>query len=149
MKRLGLRAKLAYGAGDIGSQLTWSVAGSFLVLYYTEVVGIAAGVAAILMFATRLTDLVIDPAVGSIVERTSSRWGRFRPWLVWTPPVLVIAMVLAFGAPSVGPDPASRLLLAALSYIVLGVVFAFVNLPYAALPAVMTAHGGELSLIHI
>ena len=81
--RLALREKVGYGIGDFGFNLYWANISAFLLIFYTDVMGLAAGAVGTMMLVTKLADAVADPFMGAIADRTRSRWGRFRPWMLW------------------------------------------------------------------
>ena len=81
--RLPLREKIGYGIGDFGFNLYWANISAFLLIFYTDVMGLAAGAVGTMMLVTKLVDAVADPFMGAIADRTRSRWGRFRPYLLF------------------------------------------------------------------
>ncbi|TLM83594.1 MFS transporter [Pseudarthrobacter sp. NamE2] len=135
--RLPLYRRAAFGLGDFAGQLVWTTVTSYLAVFYTETVGLGAGVVALLLLVTRVVDALIDPLVGALAERTRSRYGRFRPWLLYGIVPLGITFVLTFTAPFPGSS-ASAVVWAAVTYGILGILYSVVNVPYGALPAVMT-----------
>lgn len=98
-KRVSLKEKLAYGIGDGGCNFVWTTIGSFLTLYYTDSVGISAAVVGTIMLITRLLDGVSDLGMGFLIDRTNTRWGKARPWLLWTSFPMGIGLVLLFNIP--------------------------------------------------
>ena len=85
-EKFSLREMLCYAFGDAGCNFVWTTVGSFLTLYYTNSVGISAAAAGTLMLLTRLLDGISDLIMGSIIDRTNTRWGKARPWILWTAP---------------------------------------------------------------
>lgn len=135
--KLSFLTKFAYGGGDFASQLMWSLAGSFLIVFYTDKVGLAAGTVSLIMLGARIFDALNDPLMGALQERTRSRWGRFRPYIIWGTPVLAVFCVLTFTAPDFS-SMAARVAWAAVTYVGLGVAYTVVNLSYGALSTVMS-----------
>lgn len=135
--KLPARSRIAYGLGDFASQLVWSTTTSYLAIFYTDQVGLAAGVVALLLLIARVLDGVIDPFIGALAERTRSRYGRFRPWILYGAVPLGVMMVLTFSAPFSG-GTLSAALWATFTYGVLGIIYSCVNVPYGALAGVMT-----------
>lgn len=88
--------KLGYGMGEMGSQFSWAMVSSYLTLYYTNVVGLAPAVISAIMMAARIWDAVNDPMFGAIAESTRSRWGRFRPYILFGSPFLALFSCLMF-----------------------------------------------------
>ena len=140
--KLSFITKLSYGGGDFASQLMWSLAGSYLIVFYTDNVGLAAGTVAAIMLGARIFDAINDPMFGAIAERTHTRWGRFRPYILFGTPVLAVFCVLTFTAPNF-ESMGMRVLWATVTYVGLGVAYTVVNLSYGALATVMTRKSSE------
>lgn len=136
-KRASKLAVACYGLGDFASQLVWTFVGSYLTVFYSDVVGLAPIVLSALMLGTRVLDAVIDPFIGAIAERTITKLGRFRPYILFGCPVLAVFSVLTFTAPFDGASPAAAVW-ATFTYGIAGIVYSFVNLPYGALSGAMT-----------
>lgn len=140
-KKLTFGTKFAYGMGDFASQLMWTLASSYLVLFYTDNVGLAAGAVGVLMLVTRVADALFDPILGAYAERHPTRYGRFRPWLLYGAPVLAVSVVLTFM--TVPGGHTTKLVWAGVTYLVMGFLYSAVNLPYGALSTVMTRDPDE------
>lgn len=136
--KFSFREMLCYAFGDAGCNFVWSTVGSFLTLYYTNSVGISAAAVGTLMLITRLLDGVSDLIMGSIIDRTRTRWGKARPWILWTTPFMGIGLVLLFSVPSTLPT-GGKLVYAYITYILMAVViYTACNLAYATLLSLMT-----------
>lgn len=135
--KLPFRSFLGYATGDAGNNLAFSMASMFLLLYYTDVVGIPAAYAAPIFLVVRIWDGIGDVLVGRWVDRTKSQWGKFRPWLLWSSLPLLLCSVLVFSLPEVD-SLAMKLFWAYLSYGVLAMLYSMVNIPYGSLAAAMT-----------
>lgn len=98
--KVSVREKVCYGVGDIGANLVWTTVASFLTIYCTDVAGIAAGVVGTLMLIARLFDGVSDLFMGVIIDKTDTRWGKARPWVLWSAPPLVISLIMIFTVPA-------------------------------------------------
>jgi len=133
---LSLRSKLSYGLGDFGFGLSWNLIGAFLLLFYTDVALLPAAAAGTLLLASRLLDAGFDPVVGLMVDRTRSRWGRTRPYFLFGAIPFAILCVATFWSPPVGE--AGRIVWAAASFVVVGLLFSLINIPYNALMPMMT-----------
>lgn len=96
---ISLKERLAYALGDVGCNFVWSVIASFLILYYTDSVGISAAVVGTLMLVTRLLDGFTDLGFGVILDKTKSKHGRARPWVLWSTPMMAIGLILLFSVP--------------------------------------------------
>ncbi|WP_372016892.1 MFS transporter [Pseudoxanthomonas sp. 10H] len=136
--RLPLREKVGYGIGDFGFNLYWANISAFLLIFYTDVMGLAAGAVGTMMLVTKLADAVADPFMGAIADRTRSRWGRFRPWMVWGAVPLAVTGVLTWTVPE-GLDGNGRLLWAYASFTLMMLAYTVLSMPYSALSGVMTA----------
>ena len=135
--RLPLRSILAYGLGDVGCNFSWMFVGNFLMIFYTDVFGIGMGAVATLMLVSRFWDALNDPIVGALTDRTHSRWGRFRPWLLFGAPLTALLLVLTFWAHPDWSQPAKIGYMAA-TYCLLVLGYTCVNLPYGTLCGAMT-----------
>jgi len=128
---------LGYAGGDIANNLTFSLASMFLLLYYTDVAGIAAGAAGTLLLVVRVWQAVTDIFAGRMVDKTSSRWGRFRPYLLFGGPPLMLLSVALFSVPE-GLSHGGALVYAYLSYALFGLAYSLVNIPFGSLASAMT-----------
>jgi glucuronide carrier protein len=131
------RQYLGYAAGDVANNLTFSLASSFLLIYYTDVAGIAAATAGTLFLVVRVWGGVTDLFAGRIADATSTRWGRFRPYVLFGSIPLLLLNVALFSIPS-GLSQDTKVLYAYLSYALFSLAYSFVNIPYGSLSAAMT-----------
>ncbi|MGI6056117.1 MAG: MFS transporter [Bilifractor sp.] len=135
-EKLPMIEKIGYFFGDFGSQFCWSFIGSYLSVFYTDVVGIAPLAVTVIFLIARIWDAVNDPMMGAIAERTQSRWGRFRPYIGFGAPFLAAASVIAFINPNFSES--GKIAFALISYIAAGMLYTMVNIPYGAMMGVMT-----------
>lgn len=133
---------IAYGAGDFASNLCWTFIGSYLTVFYTDVLGIAPALASILIMFARIFDGIWDPIFGSIAERTHSKHGRFRPYILYGAPFLAIFSVLTFTQIGTGNFAA---IMAFICYFICGLLYTVVNLSYGSLSTVMTTDQDDIS----
>ena len=140
-------AVICYGFGDMASQFVWTFVGSYLTIFYSDVVGLAPVAASAIMLGARIWDAFNDPMMGAIAERSHSRWGRFRPWIAFGCPFLAILGVLTFTNPFSGTS-AAGVIYAAVTYIAAGMVYTLVNIPYGAMAAVMTEDTNQRNKIN-
>ncbi|HQY98989.1 MAG TPA: MFS transporter [Propionicimonas sp.] len=133
-----LLTRIAYMFGETGSQFTWSLVSSYLVLFYTDIALLAPATIAVIMLVARIWDAVDDPVQGYLAERTNTKWGRFRPWMIFGAPLLAAFVVLTFVAPSFGDNMGAKAIYAGVTYILLGVFYSAVNMTYGAMAGVMT-----------
>ncbi len=147
-KKLASKASvICYGFGDLASQFVWTFVGSYLTLFYTDVVGLTPIVVSAIMLGARIWDAVNDPMMGAVAERTRSKWGRFRPYIAFGCPALALFGVLTFTNPF-GGSSAAGVIWAAVTYIVAGMLYTLVNIPYAALSGVMTEDADQRNKIN-
>jgi len=138
---LSVREKLGYGLGDTASHFVWDMVGFWILIFYTDTFGISAAAAGTIMLVARLWDMASDPLMGVIADRTSTRWGKFRPYLLWLALPYSVLAVMAFSTPAFGPT--GKIVYAAATYLLLMTAYTAINLPYSSLGAVMTADGNE------
>ena len=139
--RLSINEKLAYGLGDAAANFVFQTQITFLMFFYTDVFGIAAGTAGTILLVSRVVDAFNDPIVGALADRTNTRWGRYRPWVLWTAVPLAVALVLCYTTPPL--DPTGKIIWAIATYNVLMIIYAANNIPYCALSGVMTGDSQE------
>lgn len=125
-----------YGLGDLGTNMTWSTTTTFLLFFYTDVFGLAAASVGILFVVARVVDAITDPLMGLITERVQTRWGKFRPYLLFGAPILSGLLILTFSVPELSDG--GKLVYAYVTYIALGLVYTATALPYGALSTTMT-----------
>jgi GPH family glycoside/pentoside/hexuronide:cation symporter len=139
--RLGLREKFSYGLGDFASNLYWAAFGHFLFKFYTDVFGITAAVAGAIFLWSRVWDAINDPMVGALADRTRSRWGKFRPWVLFGAVPLAASGVLAFTTPDLGMT--GRIVWAVATYNLVMMLYTVVNIPYSAMLGVISSDSAE------
>lgn len=134
--KISIREKIGYALGDTAANIAWRTLTSFLLIFYTDVFGIPAVAAGILLLVTRLSDGVTDVIMGMIADRTNTRFGKFRPWILWTSVPLGLLLVLTFTTPNFSPG--GKLVYAYITYILLTLAYTANNVPYSALMGVIT-----------
>lgn len=139
--RLKLNEKLGYGVGDMGFNFYWANISAFLLIFYTDVFGISAAAAGTMMLITKIIDAFTDPMMGAIADRTKTRMGKFRPYLLWLALPLAGAGVLTYSTPDLGPD--GKLIWAYCTYSLLMLIYTAINIPYSALSGVMTRNSQD------
>lgn len=140
-QHLTLREKLGFGLGDTASNIVYQAVINVLLYFYTDVYGIEAAAAGTLMLVVRLFDAITDPMMGAIADRTRSKHGRYRPWMLWIAIPYGVLAVAAFVTPDV--DMGAKLVYAYISYALLMTAYTAINVPYSALGGVMTADSEE------
>ncbi|MGB2740288.1 MAG: MFS transporter [Cognaticolwellia sp.] len=141
MQILKLKEKISYACGDVASNFYWRVFDVFLFIFYTDVFGLHPGAVGTMMLVTRLIDAFSDPLMGALADRTETRFGKFRPYLLWGIIPLVAAGVLVFTVPDLESD--GKLIWAYATYIFMMLAYTFINVPYGALLGVMTGDSQE------
>lgn len=139
--KLTFREKLGYGLGDTACHFAWDMAGMFLFFFFTDVYGISAAMAGTIMLVARVWDAISDPLIGIIADRTNTKWGKFRPYMIWFAIPMGISLVLLFTTPDY--EETGKVIYAAIMYLLLSTMYTAVNLPYSALSGVMTADSAE------
>jgi GPH family glycoside/pentoside/hexuronide:cation symporter len=140
-ERFTFQEKFGYGVGDLASNLFWMSFIFFLPIFYTDVFGISAAAAGVVLFATRLGDTFFDPLIGMVADRTKTRWGRFRPYLFWMALPFGLLGVLTFTTPAYGPT--GKLVWAFMTCALMMIIYSAINIPYSALMGVMTSDSLE------
>jgi len=135
-KKLSVKEKIGYSLGDTASHFVWDMVGFWLLFFYTDVYGISAAAAGTIMLIARFWDMAIDPIIGVVSDRTETRWGKFRPYILFGAIPYAILAILTFTTPDFGET--GKIIYAGATYILLMTAYAAINLPYSALGAVMT-----------
>ena len=141
MEKLALKEKIGYALGDTAANIAWRSLTTFLLVFYTDVFGITAAAAGVLLLVARLSDGGLDIVVGMLADRTNSKNGKFRPWILWSALPLGILMALTFTTPNF--SYAGKLVYAYFTYILLMFIYTANNIPYSALMGVMTSSHQE------
>ncbi|WP_151637668.1 glucuronide transporter [Noviherbaspirillum aerium] len=136
-KPLQWHSIVGYGLGDAANNLAFAISTLFLLSYYTDVAGIEAGIAGTILVTVRIYDAFMDLLAGHVVDRTSTRWGRFRPFLLWGSPPLMLLSVAVFSVPLAWSEN-EKLAYACVTYVLFGTAYSFVNIPYGSLATAMT-----------
>ena len=131
-----LTEKIGYGFGDMASSMFWKLFGAYLMIFYTDVFGLPAAAVGTMFLITRIWDSAFDPIVGVVADRTHSRWGKFRPYLLWLAVPFGLIGVLTFFTPDWGPT--AKLVYAYVTYSLMMMVYSAINVPYASLLGVMS-----------
>jgi len=139
--KLSIKEKIGYSLGDTASHFVWDMVGFWILIFYTDTYGISAAAAGTIMLIARFWDMASDPIMGIIADRTKTKWGKFRPYILWMAFPYSVLAVLAFTTPDFSNT--GKILYAGVTYILLMTVFTAINLPYSSLGAVMTSDSYE------
>jgi GPH family glycoside/pentoside/hexuronide:cation symporter len=134
--KLSFKEKVGYSLGDTASHFVWDMVGFWLLFFYTDVYGISAAAAGTIMLVARFWDMAIDPVIGIVSDRTNTRWGKFRPYILFGAIPYAVLAILTFTTPNFGE--VGKIIYAGATYVLLMTAYAAINLPYSALGAVMT-----------
>lgn len=138
---LTIREKIAYGLGDTASNIIFQTVMMFLLIFYTDVVGISPALVGTLFLVVRLFDAITDPLMGAMADRTKTRWGQFRPYLLWLAVPFGIISIMAFTTPDFSDT--GKVVYAFATYTLLMIAYTAINIPYSALGGVLTAAPSE------
>jgi GPH family glycoside/pentoside/hexuronide:cation symporter len=143
---LSWREKFSYGIADMGFNFYWTNIATFLLFFYTDVFGISAAAAASMLFMIKIVNAFTDPLIGALADRTTTRFGKFRPYLVWMALPLGAAAVLTYTTPDLDHD--GKIAWAYGTYLLMMVCYTGINIPYNALSGVMSGDPQERSTIN-
>ncbi len=135
--KLKLKEKVGYALGDIASNFYWRVFDVFLFIFYTDVFGLSPAAVGTMMLVTRIIDAFTDPVMGAFADRTQTRFGKFRPYLLWGIIPIAAAGVLTFTIPDFSDG--GKLVWAYGTYIFMMLAYTFINVPYGAMLGVITS----------
>lgn len=145
-EKLSLKEKIAYALGDASANIAWRGVSAFLIIFYTDVFGIAPGIVATLMLVARTSDGVTDVIMGAIGDRTKTKYGKFRPWILWTAIPLGVILSLLYTCPE-SWSMGMKTTYAFTTYFLFTLIYTANNIPYGALMAVMTGDDKERTSI--
>jgi MFS/sugar transport protein len=137
MKKLTARNYLGYAAGDLANNLAFSLQALFLLIYYTNVVGLNPAAIATMFLVVRAWDAFADLVAGRLVDITNSRWGKFRPYLLFSSLPLLLSSIALFSLPNFDSTTA-KYIYAYITYALLGFLYSLTNIPYGSLATAMT-----------
>ncbi len=138
---ISVKEKIGYGLGDTAANLVWRTLMIFLPIFYTDVFGLSAAAVGTLLLICRYWDGITDFIMGLISDRTKTRWGKYRPWILWTALPFGITTILTFTTPDLSYS--GKLIYAYVTYSALIIIYTANNIPYAALMGVMSSDPGE------
>lgn len=139
--KVTLKEKIGYGLGDAASSMFWKIFSMYLLFFYTDVFGLAPAVVGTMFLITRIWDSCFDPIVGIIADRTKSKWGKFRPYLLWVAVPFAVIGVITFYVPDF--DEKGKIIYAYITYSLMMMVYSLINVPYASLLGVMSSDRKE------
>ena len=137
-EKISLREKIGYGFGDAASSMFWKIFGMYSLFFYTDVFGITAAAAGTMFLVARLWDSFFDVFVGIMSDRTKTRWGKYRPYLLWFAIPFAVMGVITFYTPDFGQT--GKLVYAYITYSLMMIVYSLINVPYASLLGSITSN---------
>ncbi|WP_293936130.1 MFS transporter [Sphingobacterium sp. UBA5996] len=136
-EHITLKEKIGYGLGDAASSMFWKLFSMYLMFFYTDIFGMEAKVVGTMFLVTRVWDSLFDPVIGVLADRTQSKWGKFRPYLLYVAVPFGVIGVFTFYTPALAES--GKLLYAYVTYSIMMMVYSAINVPYASLLGVMSA----------
>jgi GPH family glycoside/pentoside/hexuronide:cation symporter len=143
--KLSIREKVGYSFGDFASVLFWQTLSWHLIFFYTDVFGISAAAAGTMILVSRMWDGVNDPLMGIIADRTHTRWGKFRPYLLWLAIPLAVAAVFTFSTPNLSAG--TKIIYAYITFNLFMMLYTAINIPYSAMLGVLTPDSSERTVL--
>ncbi|MDR3059879.1 MAG: MFS transporter [Prevotella sp.] len=143
--KVTLKEKVGYGFGDMASSMFWKIFGMYSLFFYTDVFGITAAAAGTMFLVARVWDSFFDLFVGIAADRTKTRWGRYRPYLLWFAIPFSVMGVITFFVPDFGAT--GKLVYAYITYSLMMIVYSLINVPYASLLGVMSPNPQERNVL--
>ncbi len=143
--KVSLREKIGYGFGDAASSMFWKLFGMYLMFFYTDIFGMEAKVVGTMFLITRIWDSVFDPIIGIIADRTESKWGKFRPFILFMAIPFAVIGVFTFFTPEF--SSAGKIAYAYVTYSLMMMVYSAINVPYASLLGVMSPDPKERNVL--
>ncbi|MCG8685082.1 MAG: MFS transporter, partial [Desulfobacterales bacterium] len=135
------REKLAFSSALMGQTMIFNFVNLYLLIFYTDVLGVAAAAAGVLFLVARIWDAVNDPIMGILVDKTESRWGKCRPYMLFAPVPIALLTVLLFSSP--GTDAAGTIILISAAYILWGMAYTALDIPLWTISSRMTVDSSE------
>ena len=145
IQKLSFKEKFGYGLGDMAANFIFQALLALQLFYYTDVFGLGAAQAGNLFLVVGLIAAFFNPVMGVIADRTNTRWGKFRPWLLWTAVPFGIMGILTFTTPNLSTT--GKLIYAWVTYLLLRLIYAANNVPYATLNGILTGDPDERTSI--
>jgi len=144
---LSMKERLGMSAGGFASNLVWNAMGSYILFYYTDVIGIAPALLSTMMLLVRLLDGGADIGMGMLVDRTHTKYGKARPWIKWLAIPFGLSSMLLFSVPNLGAP--GSFIYATVTYVVVNLIYTGISIPSSTLPALVTKSQYERSVLNI
>ena len=142
---IGVKEKIGYGFGDAASSMFWKLFGMYLMFFYTDVFGMEAKVVGTMFLVTRIWDSIFDPIIGVIADRTETKWGKFRPFILFLAIPFAVIGIFTFYTPEFGTT--GKIVYAYVTYSLMMMVYSAINVPYASLLGVISPNPKERNVL--
>ncbi|MCK1991042.1 MFS transporter [Peribacillus muralis] len=142
IEKIKMKEKVGYATGDLACNFIYATVSSYLLFFYTEVFGISAAAAGLMFLIVRMMDAVLDPVIGTMVDKTNTKYGRFRPYLLYGAVPFAVGAILCFTTPEF--SDAGKIVYAYITYIFLSITYSTINIPYSALTSAITQDNKEV-----
>ncbi|GHT66475.1 MFS transporter [Bacteroidia bacterium] len=143
--KLSWRERIAFGSGDLAQNFIYQTVTTYLLFFYTNVYGLNPAIAATMFLGVRIIDAVWDPIVGTLIDKSTTRWGKYRGWLLIMAIPLTVLMIACFIVPAWGVN--AKVVYACVTYVALSVIYTTVNVPYGAINAALTRDQQEVTIL--
>lgn len=144
--QVSFKEKVSYGLGDTASNLIFTVITTYLMFFYTDVYGLNVAAVGTLFLVARMIDALDGPIFGVLIDRTSTKWGKSRPYFLWLSVPFGIVAILTFMTPDLSPT--GKLIYAYATYITLGILYAGVNIPLSSMLPSLTSNSQERTVVN-
>lgn len=143
--RTSFKERVGYGLGDAASSMFWKMFSMYLLIFYTDIFGISAAAAGTMFLVTRIWDSLFDPIVGIVADRTHSKYGKFRPYILWIAIPFALIAIFTFYTPDLLSS--GKLIYAYITYSLMMMIYSLINVPYASLMGVMSDKSSERTIL--
>ncbi|GHT38087.1 putative symporter YnaJ [Bacteroidia bacterium] len=143
--KLSWRERIAFGSGDLAQNFIYQTVTTYLLFFYTNVYGLNPAIAGAMFLGVRIIDAIWDPIVGTLIDMHTTRWGKYRGWLLIMAAPLTVLMIACFIVPDLGE--AGKVIYACVTYIALSMIYTTVNVPYGAINAALTRDQQEITIL--
>lgn len=144
-KQVPMKERISYGLGDTASNLVFTMVSTYLMFFYTDVFGLNVAAVGTLFLIARIIDAFDGPMIGVLIDRTSTKWGKSRPYFLWFSVPFGVVAVLTFMTPDLSAS--GKVIYAYVTYIILGIMYAAINIPLSSLLPSLTSSSQERTVV--
>jgi GPH family glycoside/pentoside/hexuronide:cation symporter len=145
-RQVSLKERISYGLGDTASNLVFTMVSTYLMFFYTDVFGLNVAAVGTLFLVARVIDAFDGPIIGVLIDKTSTKWGKSRPYFLWLAIPFGVVAVLTFTAPDLSPS--GKLIYAYVTYIIMGVTYSAINIPLSSILPSLTSNSQERTVVN-